>query len=117
MSEQVEPEVLHARRAFADAQGLLAGEPTAALPTRVQVGWYDTSVHPETGSFAVVAADSGLDDWIGEVLFVQANGRACFVYVMGGAEVPTPLALARRAFCALGALSTEELSSLVQVVQ
>lgn len=117
MAEQIEPEVLNARRAFATAQALLAGEPLTPLGAEIGIGWHDTSTQPETGSFAVVGLDAGLEDWIGEVLLVTANGRSCYVYVMGSADVPTPLSLARRAFAALGALSTEELDALVQVIQ
>jgi hypothetical protein len=116
MAEASEPEVLDARRAFPVAQALLAGEPLDALPTELAVGWHDTSVHPETGAFAVVGIDSGMDDWIGEVLRVNANGRACFVYVMGAADVPTPLSLARRAFASLSALSAESVLALVDVI-
>lgn len=117
MSETAEPEVLNARRAFPEAQALLAGEPLTALPTELEVGWHDTSTHPETGAFAVVGIDSGLDDWIGEILLVTANGRACYVYVMGAVDVPVALSLARRAFCSLAVLSVEALPALVQVVQ
>lgn len=117
MAEQAEPEVLNARRAFSTAQGLLAGEPLTRLPTELDIGWYDTQTHPEVGSFALVGIDSGLDDWIGEILLVTANARACYVYVIGSADLPVGLSLARRAFCALAVLSVEELPSLVQVVQ
>lgn len=117
MAEQVEQEVLNAHRAFPEAQVLLAGEPANALPSEIAIGWHDTSTHPEVGAFAVIGQDSGLDDWIGEVLLVTANSRACYVYVMGSADVPAPLSLARRAFASLAALSIESLQSLVQVVQ
>lgn len=117
MAEAVEQEILNGRRAFPTAQALLAGEPLAALPTELSIGWHDTSKSPEVGAFALVGVESELEDWIGEVLLVTANGRACFVYVLGAADLPVPLSLARRAFAALGVLSTEELTALVQVVQ
>lgn len=117
MAEAVEQEVLNGRRAFLDAQSLLAGEPLTTIPTEVQAGWHDTSTHPETGSFAVVGNESGLEDWIGEILLVQANGRGCYVYVMGSADVPVSLSLARRAFCALAVLSVESIDALVQVIR
>jgi hypothetical protein len=116
MSTLVEPEVLIARRALLDAQTLLAGEPLAVAPTEVEVGWHDTSTHPETGCFAVVGLDSGLDDWVGEVVLVSANGRGCFVYVIASADVPTPVSLARRAFASLAVLSTESMLALLQVI-
>lgn len=117
MAEQLEPEVLDARRAFAAAQTLLAGEPLNPVGLEIGVGWHDTSTHPETGAFAVVASESVYEEWIGEVLLVTANSRSCYVYVMASADVPTSLSLARRAFAALGELSTEEVDAVVQVVQ
>lgn len=116
MTEVIEPEVQHARRAFPMAQTLLAGVPTGDLPTAVDIGWYDTSTHPEIGSFAVVGRESPHEDWIGEIILVSANGRACFVYVIASADVPTPLALARRAFAEIATLSTESIAALVQVI-
>jgi hypothetical protein len=117
MAEATEPEVLNARRAFPKAQALLAGEALSALPTELEVGWHDTSTHPEIGAFAAIGIDSGLDDWIGEIVLVTANARSCFVYVIGSADVPTPLSLARRAFCSLAVLSVEELPAIVEVIQ
>jgi hypothetical protein len=117
MAEQVQQEILDARRAFLDAQTLLAGEPLTQLPSELAVGWHDTQVNPETGSFAVVGLESGLEDWVGEILLVTANARACFVYVVASADVPEPLSLARRAFASLGVLSLESLEALVQVIE
>lgn len=116
MSAAIEPEVLNARRAFADAQALLAGEPLSAVPTEIDIGWHDTATHPEGGAFAVVGREAQLDDWIGEIVLVSANGRACFAYVVGSADVPVSLSLARRAFASLSALSVESLRGLVQVI-
>jgi hypothetical protein len=116
MTQVIEPEVLNGRRAFADAQALFAGEPLTATPSEIEIGWHDTSTHPEMGSFAVVARDSALEDWIGEVVLISANGRACFVYVMAAVDVPTPLSLARRAFGSLAALSVESMLAVAQVI-
>lgn len=117
MAKQVEQEVLDAQRAFSTSQALLAGEPLSGLPTEIGIGWHDTLTSSFAGAFALVGIESGYEDWVGEVLLVTANARACYVYVMGTADVPTPLSLARRAFCSLAALSTEELKALVQVVE
>lgn len=116
MAEAVELEVLNGRRCWATAQALLAGEKRDAQPVEMDVGWHDTSVHPESGAFAVVGIDAGLGDWIGEVLQVTGNGRAVFVYVLGSADVPTGLSLSRRAFASLSALAAESLLALVDVI-
>lgn len=116
MSEQVEQEILNGRRAFVTAQALLAGEPLQVIPKELVIGWHDTATSPETGAFALVSIDSGLTDLIGEVVLVSAQGRSCFAYVLGSADVPTPVSLARRAFASLAILATEELDALVQVI-
>lgn len=116
MSLVVEPEVLNGRRAFAKAQALLAGEPIKKLPSNITIGWHDTATHPESGCFAVVGMNAGRDDWIGEVVLVEANGRACYVYVMASADVPVELSLARRAFASLSALSAESVEALARVI-
>lgn len=112
----VEPEVMLGRRAFPMAQQLLAGSVESQLPQLVETGWHDTSVHPETGAFALVRQGAGLDDLIGEILRVQAQDRTAYVYCLGSADVPTDLSLARRAFLALGLLALESLGTSVAVV-
>lgn len=112
-----EQEVLDARRAFATAQQLLAGVAVERVEGLVAVGWYDTAVNPETGSFALVRREGPLTDLIGEIVHVSAGDRSVFAYVLGSAGVPTDLALARRAFFALGLLALESLDCVVEVVQ
>lgn len=111
----IEPEVLHAQRAFATAQQLLAGVPVRQLAQR-EVGWYGTETHATQGAFALVRDGVGLDDLIGEVLRVRAGGREVFVYVMGARGIPVDIALARRAFLAIGRLSRESIRAVVEVV-
>lgn len=113
----VEPEILTGRRAFAVTQQLFEGVPVRRLPALVDVGWYGTETEPETGAFAVVRDGWGLDDLIGEVLKVTVGQRAVFVYVIGARGVPTDIALARRAFFAIGRLAHETLPALIEVVE
>ncbi|MGH2898977.1 MAG: hypothetical protein ACRDMZ_09920 [Solirubrobacteraceae bacterium] len=112
-----EPEILMGRRAFPTAQQLLAGVPLRRLPALVEVGWYGTETHSETGAFAVVRSGWGLDDLLGEVLKVTVGRRSVFVYVIGARGVPTDIALARRAFFEVGRLSHETLPAVVEVVE
>lgn len=112
----VEPELLVARRAFPTAQRLLAGVAMRRLPSRIEVGWFGTEVEPEAGAVAIVRLGAGLDDLIGEVLRVEVGDRSIFVYVLGARGIPTDLAVARRAFLALGLLSHEALPAVVEVV-
>lgn len=99
-----EVEVLAARRAFGVAQELLAGGPVQAAVS-LSVGWHDSSVNPESGSFAVVQSNAGLDDLIGEVVLVTFYSRSVFAYVLEDDDVPTQLSLTRRCFLALNRLS------------
>lgn len=111
-----EPEIAHGLRAWADSQVLLGGEPSEQVPASVLAGWHDTSVSPHAGAFALVGLESELEDWIGEVLRVQIAGRTAYVYVLGSADVPTPLSLSRRAFAALAPLYVESRQAQVWVV-
>lgn len=110
--EIVEPEVSKGRRAFPVAQQLFAGAPVAAERT-IECGWYDTSVHPESGAFALVQVGAGLDDLIGEIVQVTNGARSAFVYVMQAAAIPTPFGLARRAWFAIANPSEESVECQV----
>lgn len=114
---RVGPELLAARRAFPKAQELLSGGPTGQ-PVPVEVGWYDTGVQAEVGSFGCVATDSGLDDLIGQIVRVRYDNRQVFVYVLALVTLPegVQLGLARRAFIGLARLSVETVAGDVVVV-
>lgn len=115
MIDLPEPEVLIGRRAFAEAQALFDGERIAVVG-RVAVGWHDTAVQPETGSFAVVRVGGPHTGLLGEVIRVTRGDRSVLAYVLGSAGVPTDISLARRAFFALGLLASESLDCSVEVV-
>lgn len=112
----VEPELLVIRRAFPEAQRLLAGGSVARVGS-IEVGWHGTGTHPELGSsHAVVRSFAGYDDLVGEVLRIRRGSRpAIFVYVLGARDVPTPVSVSRRAFMALGLLAEESLECTVEV--
>lgn len=116
----MELELQWSRRAFPKAQELLAGSPTSDAPLRLDVGWHSNDVEAEAGAIAVVRDGAGLDAWLGQVLRVTSldhPDRAVFVFVLGARGVPTDLSLSRRAFLALGVLSLESLSCLVEVME
>lgn len=110
------PILLAARRAFAVAQSMLAGSPIGQS-RKVTAGWYDSSVNPESGSFAVVQTGAGLDDLIGEVIVVAYKRRSVFAYVLQAADVPTQVAVTRRAFLALSVLTAEQIAATVAATQ
>lgn len=115
---KAEQRLLDGRRAFPMAQQLLAGVPIRVLPERVQVGWYDSQVDPESGAFAVVQRGGEFDDLMGKRLrILTEDGAEVFVYVLGARSIPTPIAVWRRVFLALALLSTDELSCTVEVVE
>lgn len=114
----VELEVSVGRRAFPVTQEIFAGSPVGA-PATVATGWYDSSVDPETGAFALVRTGAGLDALIGEIIEVSYAQRSVFVYVLADAALPTDfdLGLARRAFSALSRLTAVALQTQVVAVQ
>jgi hypothetical protein len=112
-----EPEILNGTRAWAEAQTYFQGIPD---PTRtrydVQCSWYGTSISEWEGSFCVIQAGSELEDLVGDIVQVFYRDRSCFLYCVGGADIPTPLALTRQAFLRIAALSNDEISVGVQPV-
>lgn len=112
-----EPEILMGLRGFPDAQLDLAGSALSQWPGIVDVSWYDTAIRPEVGSFAVVRDGGPMGDLVGEILRIVYGERSVFVYCIGASDVPTDLALARRAFLALDVLNRESISVLVQVIE
>jgi hypothetical protein len=111
-----EVEILAARRAFAVAQTLLAGGAIQAAQN-LSVGWHDSSVNSESGSFAVVQSNAGLDDLIGEVVKVSFYDRSVFAYVLEDDDVPTQVSITRRLFLALNRLTIVSLECGVVPVQ
>ena len=98
-------------------QELFSGAPIGPAQTLV-TGWYDSSVHPETGAFALVPDDGSLDALIGEIVQVQYAGVVVFAYVLQAAALPdgTQFALARRAFAGMTRLSFETVPAAVVAV-
>lgn len=112
-----EPEIMIVRRAFPEAQRLLAGVPSGFLGPRQLVGWHDTTAHPEMGAVALARRGSDLETYIGEVLRVTSEFGSAFVYVIGGnADLLTDLSLARRAFLAVGPLAEETLPCVLETL-
>ncbi len=108
---------MNARRAFPEAQALMAGSPVYGTSQYVRTGWHDTLVHPLEGAFALIDPESGLDDFIGQILGVHYPGRpSIYVYCYTYAGLPYPLSLSRRAFLALELLTAEEILTRVEVV-
>lgn len=105
------------RRGFPEAQRLFASGLERRVGSLIDVGWYGTEVHPESGAFALVRIGGPLEDLVGEVVRVARpdTEREAYVYVLGARDVPEDLVLFRRAFAELGGLYLERLSCLVEV--
>jgi hypothetical protein len=118
MSLTTDPKVLIARRCFRDAQSLLQSAPISeVLAGTWETGWYDTTLSPEVGSFALVSPTGALASLVGKVIRVIAGERACFVYVVASSgALTTPLALQRRAFLSLALLSRTSIPLVVELV-
>jgi hypothetical protein len=110
------PEILVARRAFPEAQGLLQAIPTRRAGGAVSVGWHDQTLDIESPAFAVVRPGGPHGDLVGEVLRVTRNNAEVFVYVHRSAGVTADLSLCRRAFHELGALWESTMTCVVEVI-
>lgn len=116
----VAPETHTARRGFPNAQLAFTAAFSRKLSDLVDVGWYDTETHPESGCFALVKEGGALEDLVGEIIGVTRDQpdppAPTFVYVIAALPVLDDLMLARRAFLDLGLLTHETLSCIVGVV-
>lgn len=110
-----EVEIMAARRSFTEAQRMLGGSPIAPAQT-LTVGWHDSSVDPESGSFALVDVTAGLDDLIGEIVRVSYGQRVVFAYVLKAASLTVAFSLTRRTYAGLARLSIETIVGKVEVV-
>lgn len=109
-----EVEILIGRRVFAVAQALFAGSPIEP-PVALQVGWHDSTVQVEDGSFAVVSPT--FDELVGEIVVVRFGPRQVFAYVLQTGDVPVDLSLTRRAFVGLDLLTSEAITAMVAPVE
>ena len=108
-----EPEVLVGQYPFVNAQAAF-GEGAEEPLGLFTVGWHDTSVQPYRGCFAVVSdAQADVADLVGDVIRVRARGEEVYVYVLGRADVPHPISLARRAFLAVSGLWRDDVQATV----
>lgn len=105
---------------FLDAQVAFKGPVDLSFkPKFVNATWYDTSVDPNRGAFAVVQFDD--PDWepvIGKAVRVSYGRREVLVYVIKGVPLPAdnPFALYRRAWLQLTDLWDDGLRVHVQLV-
>lgn len=117
---QMMPELMIARRAFPVTQDLLSGPILREATDSAQVGWFDTEVCAEMGAIAVVSGEGDLAELVGEIIVVKRHLpreiRGAFVYVLARAAVLEDICLSRRAFLALGPLSSEALDCSVGVI-
>lgn len=113
---RLDPEVLDARRAFAEAQGLLAGEPSRLVDGAAVIGWHDQTLDPEWPAFAVVRPAGAYADLVGQILKVSTDEASCFVYVHRSAAAAADLSLCRRAFHELTDAWNETLTCIVEAI-
>jgi hypothetical protein len=118
VTTQLEVEIMAGRRVFATAQALLSGGPIAGLASqRLSVGWHNSSVNSESGSFAVVAQNGGLDDLVGEIVSIKYSNAIIYAYVLTTADVPVQLSVTRRLFLAMNRLTLESITADVRPVE
>lgn len=102
-----EQEILDGRRAFPVTQGLFPATPRDRVPSVFSVSWAGSDLIGESSAFAVVDQNqAALGDLIGEFLRLDLDRRSVVVYVLGSRDLDSDVALTRRAFMALGLLSS-----------
>lgn len=111
-----EPDILDGMRSWSGSQRAFESVGGPQSPVRVlDIGWYGTEVDEHEGAFCMVQADSVLEDLIGEVVDVRANGRRGLVYCVGASSgLPVEFSLSRPAFLRFDLLSAETVRATVQ---
>lgn len=115
-----EAEVLLAQQAHLDAQAALAGELDHRIVDLHECSWFGTAQVTNRGYFALVTPEGPLAELVGDFISVRnwRTGRAVRAYVVGGlADMPTPLALARRAFFDIEVLSASSVTVEIEVLR
>lgn len=120
LTDQLDLDLMHSRRAFPVAQGLLAGAVLRIAAEAAVVGWHGSDLHPETGSVALVREDGEFTDLVGQIIRIErpipGSSRSVYAYVYGTAPIADDLSLARRCFLGLGILANEVLTCSVEVL-
>lgn len=119
--DQLDLDLMHARRAFPVAQELLSGPVLRLAAEEAQIGWHGSDTHPETGSVALVSESGDFVDLVGHLIRVErqlAGGqRSVYAYVLATAAVADDdFSLTRRTFLGLGVLANEVLTCSVEVL-
>jgi hypothetical protein len=112
-----EPEILTATRSWDHSQAEFLGIPDPNRPAYGKLcAWYDTSVSEFEGACAMIQSGSALEDLVGDIVRVTYRDKEIFVYVIGGTELPTEIALTRMAWGRLENLSKDEIFVTVRPV-
>lgn len=118
-----EPEIQDGQRAFVTTQDLFAGQPqTIQVANPMDCSWYGTNVDPYRGAFCVVQVGAGLELLVGEFVSFSVARRhppvTIICYCLGErTEIPTPIAVTRRAWMNLEILPKDEVSVYVATVR
>lgn len=117
-----EPEIMHARRSFRDAQAALDGGAIETLPGPTRAapwtcGWYGSSISGERGSFALVNKGGPLDPLlIGDRLRLTFGRRSVVVYCYSAENLDWDIHITRRSFAALEFLAVERIGVAIEVL-
>lgn len=112
-----EPEILHGRLGYTDAQAALNG---VATTTGVfSCWWYGMSLQEDRGYYALVNEDNSLAEaLLGDRLKLTYGGRSVIVYAFGSlAGMDADIMISRRAWMALELLAAPVRSVKVEVLE
>ena len=114
--DDYEPELLDAARSYPNAQAALAGtvDPNQER-IRASACWYDTSVSEYAGSFGLVKTGSAIEELVGDIVLVTYGHKSTWLYIVGSANLPTDLGIAREPWSRIADLALQSIRVRVEV--
>lgn len=114
--EDYEPELLDAARAYPNAQAALGGtvDPNQRR-LRADACWYDTAVSDYAGSFGLARVGSPVEELVGDIVLVTYNHKSTWLYLVGSANLPTDLGIAREPWSRIADLALSAIRVRIEV--
>jgi hypothetical protein len=114
---QQDPEILIGRMSFPDAQATMDGVGEQFDPYFHTLGWRETTIGAQLGSFCVVNEESPLADLVGDYLrFRYGRDRSVMAYCVASGTIPYEIAVTRRVFAAVESISVPSIDVIVEVL-
>lgn len=111
------PEILEASLAFPDAQVALDGTVQSTASAFQSCSWYGPNVNSFLGCYAIVNADSDIEDLVGDRLRLVHGAKSVNVYCFTTiSDIDEDILISRRAYAALELLAKTPIDVIVKVL-